>query len=365
LPLRVLALMLVLATVNNVVARDFRGNQLIAFRDFAGFERSAATNSTECVLMSQLISTDLAWTELIPSWNLSPRSTALKVEVRGLYDKTATPFYTLGLWATSTNLHPRRSVANQQDEWGTVRTDTLALKRPCTAAQLRLTFPNASEVAGLKFFSLCFSDPSKAPEPLPSSRGAWGKLIPVPERSQMDYPKGEELCSPATLSMLLSFYAQQLNRPYLDKSVPEIQAAVYDDTWGGTGNWSFNTAYAGSLPGLLGCVTRFSDVTEIEDWIACGFPVGLSVCYNKLRGREGPPSGHLVVCVGFTEDGNPVINDPGTSRHVRKTFKRENLLKAWEHSHHTVYLVYPEDLPPPRDRFGHWPASAGAARSNK
>jgi len=66
---------------------------------------------------------------------------------------------------------------------------------------------------------------------------------------------------------------------------------------------------------------RLSDVAELEDWIMQGIPVGLSLCYNRLRGKSRTPSGHLVVCVGFTENGDAVINDPGTLRNVRKVFR--------------------------------------------
>jgi len=48
-----------------------------------------------------------------------------------------------------------------------------------------------------------------------------------------------------------------------------------------------------------------SDIAEIEDWIANVIPVGLSVSYDRLRGKGSGRSGHLIVCVGFTETGDP------------------------------------------------------------
>jgi len=68
--------------------------------------------------------------------------------------------------------------------------------------------------------------------------------------------------------------------------VPEVVKGVYDPKWGGTGNWVFNTAYAGSLKGMRAYTTRLSDVSELEDWIARGIPVGLSLCYNPAAGRD-------------------------------------------------------------------------------
>jgi hypothetical protein len=104
--------------------------------------------------------------------------------------------------------------------------------------------------------------------------------------------------------------------------------------------------------------TRLSDVSEVEAFIARGIPLGLSLCYNRLRGKSREPSGHLVVCVGFTKDGDVIINDPGTSQKVRKIFPRANLVDAWAYSKNTVYLVYPVNTPLPKDRFGHWESRA-------
>jgi hypothetical protein len=157
--------------------------------------------------------------------------------------------------------------------------------------------------------------------------------------------------------MIMTYWSHALNRPELDRDVPEIVKELYDSNWHGAGNWPFNMAYAGSFTGMRAYVSRFSDVSELEDWIAAGLPVGLSVCYDRLRGKGPGPNGHLVVCVGFTKDGDVIINDPGTSKNVRKTFPRKNLIYAWANSHNAVYLIYPEDAHLPVDRFGHWDSS--------
>jgi hypothetical protein len=157
--------------------------------------------------------------------------------------------------------------------------------------------------------------------------------------------------------MLLGFWAAKLNRPGLDRGVQEVAAGVHDENRPGTGNWSFNTAYAGSLPGLRAYVTRLSDISELEDWIATGVPLAVSLCYNRLRGKGEEPSGHLVVCVGFDKSGAVIVNDPGTTVGVQKTFPRANLARAWAYSKNTVYIVHPVDWPTPTDRFGHWASS--------
>jgi len=333
-----------------------RGAQFVRFPHPGAFEKSPGAKPGETVLTSPVAAAQFQWNELIASWNAdTPGASSLKIEARGVYPDGPTRYYILGLWSSDPTRSPRESVPGQQDDAGKVMTDTLALARPCGRVQLRVTLvSDGSRAPNLTFLGITVSDTRAPCSELPANRAAWGRTLPVPERSQMAYPNGNTLCSPATVSMLLGFWSKQLRRPELDETVPLIAQAVYDPKWPGTGNWPFNTAYAGSRPGLRGYVARLSDVSEIEDWIVQGLPVGLSVCYDRLRGKRSGPNGHLVVCVGFTENGDPIINDPGTSNQVRKVFPRARLVDAWAYSHQTTYLIYPKDAPLPTDRFGHW-----------
>ena len=65
---------------------------------------------------------------------------------------------------------------------------------------------------------------------------------------------------------------------------PEVAAGVSDHGFKFlTGNWTFNTAFAGTLPGMRAYVI-FSDISELEDWIAAGIPVHhLGARYDLLR----------------------------------------------------------------------------------
>ncbi len=343
-------------TTARASAFDARGRQFIGFTRFSAFKKSQGEQPGQLVLTSPEILGRMSWSELIASWNAQmPDGDYLKIEARALYPERATKYYTMALWSGNPGRNPRQSVLNQQDADGNVSTDTLVLRRRCDRLQLRLTFGGDDpRRPRLIFLGLSLADTDAVSTLLPPNRLAWGKIISVPERSQMAYPGGNALCSPTTVSMMMAYWSEKLNRPELDHDVPEIAREVYDPNWQGTGNWPFNTAYAGSFRGLRGYVTRLSDVSELEDWIAAGIPVGLSVCYNKLRGKPGEPSGHLVVCVGFTERGDPVINDPGTTLNVRKTFPRQNLIAAWAYSRNAAYLIYPADAEVPKDRFGHW-----------
>jgi len=331
-------------------------NQFIGFTNFSTLEKTPGTNSGETILTSPEITAHLTWDELVVSWNAEmPDGAYIKVEAQAIYDEKATKYYTMGLWSADPTRHPRESVPHQKDEQGDVSTDTLILKQPCERLQVRLTLGGDSEnKPKLKLLGLALTDSKSNSSALEPHKAAWGKTIPVPERSQMAYPNGGVLCSPTTVSMLLSYWSKTLQQPNLDCDVPEVAKGVFDEKWKGAGNWPFNMAYAGAFPGMRAYVSRFSDVSELEDWIAAGLPVGLSLDYDRLRGKGPGPNGHLVVCVGFTQDGDVILNDPGTSKNVRKIFPRKSLIYAWAYSRNTVYLIYPDTATIPMDRFGHW-----------
>jgi hypothetical protein len=338
---------------------DSRGRQFIGLDSLSGFVRTLGSHSGEWVFTSADIRARINFNELIVSWNAEmPPGSSLVIEARALYPQTTTKYYTLAVWSVDPARHRRHSVSNQTDKDGDVSTDTLILLLPTDRLQIRLTFAGDKlPHPPLKFLGISLADTSAPCPRLPPNLEAWGKVLPVPERTQMIYPNGKTLCSPTTVSMLMAFWAEALKRPGLDHSVPEIADAIYDSQWQGTGNWPFNMAYAGSFESMRAYVARFSDVSELEDWIAQGIPVGMSVDYDRLRAKGPGPNGHLVACVGFTKDGDPIINDPGTSQHVRKTFPRKNLIDAWAVSRNTVYLVYPQEYSTPVDRFGHWDSS--------
>jgi hypothetical protein len=330
-------------------------HQLVCFDSFANFSVTTNPASNEVLLTSPKIMAAFEADQAIPSWNVSfGAEDYLKVDLRPIYPDRTSKSYNLGFWVTPESKRERQSFSKQGDANGDVSTDTLMLKNPSRQFEMRLTVgPVAGWQKKLKRLTLCLSDTRTISEVKPPNRNAWGKLIEVPEKSQMAYPNGNVLCSPTTVSMLLNWWAGSLKRSELKLDVPDVIKGVYDPHFG-AGNWAFNTAFAGSFDGMTSYVSRFSGVSEIEDWIEQGIPVGLSLCYNRLRGKTGRYSGHLVVCVGFNKEGDPIINDPGTSKNVRKTFTRANLTTAWAYSHNSVYLVYPQGQKLPGGDKEHW-----------
>jgi hypothetical protein len=301
----------------------------------------------------------IPFNEAIVSWNVGHSEVAaLKVEARAIIDGRPTSWYVLGDWAGDAKLHPRESVARQSDADGKVMTDTLHLQKPAQAIELNVTGQTLEPgpAPDLKLLTVSVSNIDQEGSDGAVRSTAWGKIVDVPERAQGNYPNGGVLCSPTSVSMVLWHYANQLSRPDLNHDVPDVEAGVWDSVFKGAGNWPFNTAYAGSFPGMRAYVARFNAISDLERWIDAGLPVVCSVSFDMLRGKplSADESGHLVVLVGFTNNGDPVFNDPAHRDEVRKTYKRSDFERAWIYGHRTVYLIYPENAAVPSDPDGLW-----------
>jgi Peptidase_C39 like family len=335
-------------------------SHFVGLDNFSAFTRSQNEDG-ETVLLSPQIKSEIPWDGLIVSWNAqAPPGAFLKVEASAISASHATKFYNLANWSADNKAFPRSSFRNQKDADGLVRTDTLILTHPADVVQIRVTLGGVDRGRPtLKFLGASFSNSKVQPATLPSDYAARGKVVFTPERSQHGYPGASGWCSPTSLSMALARWSDILNRPDMNLSVPLVATNVFDASYDGTGNWAFNTAYAGSFSGMRSYVTRFDDLAEVEDWIAAGIPVILSTRWDWLRpGRLPDAAGHLIVCIGFTENGDVIVNDPAAhldrGQTVRQIYKREDVLHSWSHSHHAVYLVYPTTAKIPENRYGHW-----------
>lgn len=280
------------------------------------------------------------WDELVVSWNVKHAEGAVvKFEVRTVDDKGRQgPVRVMGLWTTDPAA--RRSFPGQRDEESQVLTDTLRLAKPGRRLAIQVYMETLSGRPVLDLVTLSFASREyiAVDHAEPST---WGALLDVAPRSQMSYPGGDTLCSPTSMSMLLRYWADRLHRPELDRDVPDVFAGSVDAGDPKEGNWPFTTAFAGSIEPFVSYVSRFRGISDLERWIAAGVPVACSVDYTLLQGKTGPKAGHLVVLIGFTDQGDPIFNDPGWSQDVRQVYRRSAFDRAWASSLRTVYLVYP------------------------
>ncbi len=351
--------MLLLSTMLGVGIMNGTCARHVEITELKRFTREVNLLTNEVTLSSAPIDPGMDWNEVVPSWNIKDaRNLKLKVEIRTVSNEAPSNFFCLGTWTTFEQPYgsvsgTRTSFTDQKSEFGEVFTDTLVLNRLARQLEVRLTIgylslERESRVEaltdGFRSLHLSFRDSKAVSMERKSDRSTWGKTIEVPRRSQMSYENGNVLCSPTATSMVLAHWAAVEKNPEWDKDVPEVVRGVYDPAYKGTGNWAFNTSFAGSLPGMKGFVAHLQDITDLETLIEAGFPVVCSVSSALLKGKPASEEndGHLVVLVGFSSEGKPVFNDPGRSVEIRQTYERDAFLRAWSKSGRATYLIFPE-----------------------
>lgn len=319
------------------------------FESFRDFELSLGGTNGSLTFLSPEITPPIDWDELVVSWNVEagPGVVVRVAASATLTNGEPTRFYRLADWTLDNLAEPRRSPAKEADALAEVDVDTLRLSRPARSARLRVTLDKTLPV-GAKLTHLHATFRNRQTPLRPAPVEALRPLAPldVPELSQVDHPEERGWCSPASVAMVLGYWADRLNRPELRKDVPEVARGVFDRNYNGTGNWSFNAAYAGSFPGLRATVERLETLEDIRRWLERGVPVILSGPYSLLANNPKASSvGHVIVVVGFTKEGDVIVNDPWAVRErgqsVRRVYDREHVEAAWARSGHTVYLIRP------------------------
>jgi hypothetical protein len=106
----------------------------------------------------------------------------------------------------------------------------------------------------------------------------------------------------------------------------------------------FNTAFAHRLTGQEAYVVRANSFEELEAEIAAGRPAVTSHRWSAgdlSNGSINSTNGHLIAVVGFTDDGDVVVNDPAAKPGgVRRVYKRREFFKTWlEKASGIMYVV--------------------------
>jgi hypothetical protein len=292
----------------------------------------------------------------VVSWNVTtPRGSWVEAELRARVDGRWTKWYVMGRWSSDGQGDTRQSVAHQQDGDGDVDTDTLELKQVADAFEVRVApFPARDQNDGapkLMLLAVATSLGDTGESARPSHLIAASELA-VPERTQRVAASpdakgggGDSWCSPASMSMVMAYWAQQLNQPQWDVDVASLADGVYDPVYDGCGNWPFNVAFA-SERGLAGWVRQFPSLDDVALLVSRGIPVIASIAVKpgELDGAPYPKTaGHLLVIRGFTAAGDVIVNDPyGHPGEIRRVYRRDQFAHAWlGGSNGTVYLIAP------------------------
>ena len=298
-----------------------------------------------------------AFTELIPSWQAkTPGRSLVEVQVRlrsTAQGRTTTGSWdTVARWSKDSAWFKRASLGAQSDDLARVAVDTVKTSSTAGATgwQVKVVLLRAVGAKARPQVTRIGAMTSKVVARTATSKPgkAAGTVIDVPRYSQMihqgHHPEwgngGEAWCSPTSTAMVLEHYRANpaAGHAYEGKGhtngiVDWTARQTYDHAYRGTGNWSFNTAHAGTrLP--LTYVTRLASLRAAEAHILAGTPLIVSVAFSKGQLKGAPISstnGHLMVLVGFTATGDVVVNDPAapTNATVRRTYSRAQFERAW------------------------------------
>ncbi len=318
---------------------------------------------------------DHAFTRLVPSWTAeTPAGTWLSIEMQGRRAGGGeTRWWSFGTWASGDGDVRRSSVAGQSDGDGTVDVDTFRASVPMSAYRMRLVLsrtPASTATPAVRRLRAVASDASSFAARPPSATALGRRIdLAVPAYSQEihagEHPEydggGEAWCSPTSTAMVLAFWGTGPTGADLEwvgpgHADPQVDAAArwtYDAAYGGTGNWSFNAAYAARF-GLDSFVTQLRSLAEAERFVAAGIPLvaSIKVAPGALDGFLLPEGsgGHLLVIRGFTPAGDVIVNDPAapSDATVRRVYARTQFENAWlAGSGGTVYVIHPSALPLP------------------
>lgn len=286
--------------------------------------------------VSPEVATPYGFTELIPSANPTcPTDTGLRFDVRtrDARSRQWSPWFYLGSWGKIVGREERTTV----NSFGKVDIDTLILRQPADAYQVRVNFYATGlddrVNPSLRRLAVCYSgvvaDDARRAElvTLVSMPADFAHDIPVPFRAQGNAakPLRPEICSPTSVSMVMQ---------YLGRDLPteENALAMYDSEYDMFGNWGKAVAWAGEN-GFDAWLTRFRTWDQVKATIATGQPIIASIRFKK---GECPSfvfdhtAGHLLVIRGITKDGDIIVNDPASrTRGNGAVYKADEMAKAW------------------------------------
>lgn len=301
------------------------------------------------LLTSRVIETRFPFNDLLPSWNVDvPAGAAFTAEIRvGRREGDFwTRFYFLGTWGRRESFKGKYL----RDENGFINLDYFQSNREYDRIQYRFKLETGADGrrpvprrVGLAYSNTLNNEAlaRKFRETVdPGPKEKWARRLPVPFRSQFwESPRiGSLICSPTSVSMVLEYRGEK-------KPTEVVADRMYDPAYKLYGNWwrAVQAAYSWGVPGY---VERFGDWNAVKRYIAAGQPVIASIRINKGEMSHKPQrqsNGHLIVIVGFTENGDVLINDPvgETVEEGTAAYKREDMEKIWLGRGGVAYILQP------------------------
>ncbi|MCA9424970.1 MAG: C39 family peptidase [Candidatus Omnitrophica bacterium] len=141
-----------------------------------------------------------------------------------------------------------------------------------------------------------------------------------------DEEKGERLCSPTSLAMVLRGYG-------IEASPQEMAELAYDPVHNLYGVWP-RAIHAAFQKRALGWVEYVGNWKRAVQYLKRGIPLVCSIAFRKNE-LENPPytstKGHLLVLLGIDEEGRAVTHDPNlpSDKGAFLKWSPKDFSKAW------------------------------------
>jgi len=297
--------------------------------------------------------------EALVSWNATvPEGTGMCLELRVRESGKApwSPWLYVGDWGSVTPppLYLRKddpggpkfdaqAPLRTEFEGGKVDVDFFVSSRTWGRAQYRVRTTTADPTQArsvlLRSVTLCFS--RRVAGPSPAHVPTLSRRIDVPFRSQKT-ERAEiagRICSPTSVAMLLEHRG-------VSNSTQQVADLLYDKRHEIYGNWTRAVQGAFEL-GVPGYLARFGDWKSVEEAIAAGQPLVISIA-AKPGELAGAPyestAGHLLVLTGLDGQGGVHVNDPAVSDPAAgaRTYSRADLERVWMERGGTSYVLLPK-----------------------
>lgn len=338
---------LVFVSVNLILVKfacgqEHKWAQLVTY-DLSQHERSMASIRQGVTLERKL---PLSANQLIISWNARrPRAGyfSLYLRVRESYGRSWSRWYKMADWGA----HVQRTypqLSKHMPSFAHVRFQ-MPRGRFTDLCEVKVIAHGGADLAELYRIAILAADYSHFVSQLRACRSfSFPSMhitgVPAYSQMQLNHRHRERICSPTSLSMLISYLMGHREDPLA------CADAVYDYGLHGYGSWTFNVAHAFDRCGgaYYFCVTRLESFADLYEYLTQGIPVVVSV-----RGRLAtmPPGhayaeGHLLLVVGWDNQHKRVqCHDPAFASDglVAHDYSVCEFVAAWERSYRLAYVT--------------------------
>lgn len=270
----------------------------------------------------------------LPSYNGTAPSEncAFKIQMRFPYAGSWSPWLTIGYWKN--NIWSDYGATTYGG--GKINVDWAVINSYITKWQFKIILSRkdaATESPSIHKLSLFVSD-SRTTSNVNISQLVNDKPASYFINTQhifqysIDPTYGGDMCSPTSVSMILKSYNITVD-PY------KFAWATYDNYHKMFGIWP-RVVQNASEYGLDGAVTRYRSWSEARKILEKGGRIAMSV------GTPISSVGHLLMLAGFSNDGTPIVHDPGKSNGQSYVYDKTVVSQAWFSKGGIAYTFYPE-----------------------